>query len=149
MSGKSIKYWLLPEMNDLLRTGRIKGYFNTRPTEITPTSVTLEGACGGQMPPTRIDFDFVLLLIGYVQNNELLKCAGIELRGDCGSPVFDERTMETNVPGLYVAGTAVAGTQDKYKVFIENCHVHVDRIIAALTGRSAPAAVETAALPES
>ena len=42
--------------------------------------------------------------------------------------------METNVPGVYVAGTAVGGTQEKYTVFIENCHVHVERIVAALTG---------------
>ena len=48
--------------------------------------------------------------------------------------------METNVPGVYVAGTAVAGTQDKYRVFIENCHVHVHRIVAALTGPRTPTA---------
>ena len=57
--------------------------------------------------------------------------------------------METNVPGLYVAGTAVGGTQDKYTVFIENCHVHVDRILAALTGAAPPAPPVLPALPES
>ena len=57
--------------------------------------------------------------------------------------------MESNVPGLYVAGTAVAGTQDRYRVFIENCHVHVDRILAALTGSAAPRGAEQIALPES
>jgi thioredoxin reductase (NADPH) len=57
--------------------------------------------------------------------------------------------METNIPGIYVAGTAVAGTQDKYRVFIENCHVHVERILAAFTGAAAPGAPEQMALPES
>ena len=83
--------------------------------------------------------DFVLLLIGYVQDNKLFKLAGVELSGSCGAPLYDERTMETNVPGIYVAGTAVGGTQEKYTVFIENCHVHVDRIVSALTGDSPPA----------
>jgi thioredoxin reductase (NADPH) len=57
--------------------------------------------------------------------------------------------METNVPGVYVAGTAVAGTQDKYRVFIENCHVHVDRILAALTGAPTPPTPQPIASPES
>jgi thioredoxin reductase (NADPH) len=147
LSAKSIKYWLLPEINDLLRTGRIRGHFQTRPTGITPTRVTL--ADMNSEVSTTIDADFVLMLIGYEQNNELLRKAGIELRGDCGAPVFNELTMETNVPGLYVAGTAVAGTQDKYRVFIENCHVHVERIMAALTGSAVHGAPEPIALPES
>jgi len=46
--------------------------------------------------------------------------------------------METNVPGLYVAGTAVAGTQQSYQVFLENCHVHVDRILAHLLDQAPP-----------
>ena len=61
-------------------------------------------------------------------------------------PLYDEQTMETNVPGLYVAGTVVGGTQEKYRVFIENCHVHVDRIVSALIG-SAPAPIPAAAGP--
>ena len=143
LNAKSIKYWLLPEINDLIKTGRIAGYFNTIVTEITPTHVRLapceEGIASGN--GSSLPFDFVLMLIGYEQDNSLLKLAGVELRGDCGAPVFNEQTMETNVPGVYVAGTSVAGTQDKYRVFIENCHVHVDRIVAAaLTGAIAPGA---------
>ncbi|HWE02504.1 MAG TPA: NAD(P)-binding domain-containing protein [Tepidisphaeraceae bacterium] len=151
--GSTIKYWLLPEMNELLRSGRIAGHFHTAPTRITPAEVTLKSVAPGMLTDGQvakaIAFDFVLLLIGYEQDNALLKLAGVEILGDCGSPRFDEGTMETNVPGLYVAGTAVAGTQDKYKVFIENCHVHVDRIVAALTGAAAPAPPKPVALPES
>jgi thioredoxin reductase (NADPH) len=145
--GSSIKYWLLPEMNDLLRSGRIGPYFHTTPTGITPAEVMLRSTLDGG--ERTVASDFVLLLTGYEQDNSLLKLAGIDLAGECGSPRFDERTMETNVPGLYVAGTAVAGTQDKYRVFIENCHVHVGRIMAALTGAAAPGAPRAEALPES
>jgi len=132
---KTIKYWLLPEIDAYLRSERIKGYMNTQPVAITPTHVTLDR--GGE----RFDVpaDFVLLLVGYEQDNTLFKLAGVELRGSSAAPVYDERTMETNVPGLYVAGTAVGGTQEKFTVFIENCHVHVDRILAALTGAAPPA----------
>ena len=57
--------------------------------------------------------------------------------------------MQTNVPGFYVAGTAAGGTQQRFKVFIENCHVHVDRICAALTGAPPPESPEKQILPES
>jgi len=146
---RSIKYWLLPEINGLIQSGRIEGYFQSQPVEITPTHVTL--ARGGAVGGERFDVlaDFVLLLIGYEQDNTLFKLAGLELRGDCGAPVFDEQTMETSVPGIYVAGTAVGGTQDKYTVFIENCHVHVERIMSALTGTAPPAAPVPLAQPES
>ncbi|MFT3784538.1 MAG: hypothetical protein QM770_00040 [Tepidisphaeraceae bacterium] len=49
--------------------------------------------------------------------------------------------METNVKGVYVAGTAIGGTQSHYKVFVENCHVHVNRIVCAITGQSAPSQI--------
>jgi thioredoxin reductase (NADPH) len=142
---KSIKYWLLPEINGLIQSKKIDGHFLTQPTKITPTHVTLCRANETFDVPA----DFVLLLIGYRQDNTLFKLAGIELRGDCGAPVYDEATMETNVRGIYVAGTAVGGTQDKYRVFIENCHVHVERILAALTGHTPPPPPQEYARPES
>ena len=129
---KSIKYWLMPEIQSLFKSERIKSYFDTQPVEITPSHVLLERPATGER--FKVPADFVLLLIGYEQDNTLFKCAGVEIRGDCGVPVFDAHTMETNVPNLYVAGTAVAGTQEKYQVFIENCHVHAERIVAAITG---------------
>ncbi len=144
---KSIKYWLLPEISNLMEANRIKSYFPTQPVAITPTHVTLRKLPGGET--FDVSSDFVLLLVGYEQDNKLFKLAGIQLAGDCQAPVFDEQTMETNIPNLYVAGTAVGGTQDKYRVFIENCHIHVDRIVAALTGTAPPAAPAPLARPES
>jgi len=166
----SIKYWLLPEINGLIQNGRIAGYFGTIPTQITPTHVRLgrnpadqqvrANQADTKIAPVPIfdpegqsaielDPDFVLLQIGYTQDTTLLELAGVELHGSCRTPVYDERTMETNVPGVYVAGTAVGGTQDKYRVFIENCHVHVGRIVAALTGAAPPPTPVALAAPES
>jgi thioredoxin reductase (NADPH) len=141
----SIKYWLMPEIKDLFKTGRIQSYFDTRPTEITPSHVTLRHHDGRT---SNVKADFVLALIGYEQDNTLFKLAGVNLVGENEAPAFDEKTMETNIPRLYVAGTATGGTQRKYTVFIENCHVHVERIIAALTHHAPPPTPAPLAQPE-
>jgi thioredoxin reductase (NADPH) len=152
LPAKSIKYWLMPEISGLLEAKRIAGYFSTIPIRITPTHVTLQQTdeagqpCGDTLETPA---DFVLLLTGYEQDHSLLKLAGVELRGDEQAPVFDPRTMETNVPGLYVAGTATGGTQQRYTVFIENCHVHVERIVAAIEGHAKNVADPQFAAPES
>ena len=143
LNPRSIKYWLLPEINDLLSTKKIAGYFHTLPARITPSHVELAsssafGAPAGEAAVLDLPFDFVLLLTGYEQDNALFKLAGVDVSGPCGAPNFKGSTMETDVPGIYVAGTAVGGTQEKYGVFIENCHIHVERIIAALTGAAPP-----------
>src|SRR4051812_5107334 len=85
---KSIKYWLLPEINGLIPSGKIEGHFQTEPVKITPTHVTLCRANEKFDVPA----DFVLLLIGYVQDNTLFKIAGITLSGDCGAPIYNEQT---------------------------------------------------------
>jgi thioredoxin reductase (NADPH) len=131
----SIKYWLMPEISGLLESGKIKGHFNTTLARIEPGVVTLARAGGESFD---VNADFVLLLVGYEADMSLCKLAGVELEGPCQAPCFDARTMQTNVPGIFVAGTAVGGTQDRYRVFIENCHVHVQRIVAALTGKPPP-----------
>ena len=136
LPGKSIKYWLLPEIEGLLKSGRIEPHFGTRPVKITPTHVTLERD-GGETYD--VAADEVLSLIGYAQDQRLMKRAGVELEGESQHPAFDPTTMETNVPGLYIAGTAVAGTQSShYKIFLENCHIHVHRILAHLQGEPPP-----------
>ncbi len=133
---ESIKYWLLPEFNGLCKAERIEAFFDTIPVAITPEHVTLERRIAGQAPE-RFDIaaEAVLKLIGYEQDKTLFHRAGVELTGEEQKPIYDEETMQTNVPGLYVAGTAVGGTQHKFSVFLENCHVHVDRIVGSVTGR--------------
>lgn len=128
----SIKYWLLPEIRGLAERGELPIYQNTVPKEIRSQSVTLERVESGDT--FDVDADFVLLMVGYRADMTLFTTAGVSLEGPQDKPVFDERTMETNVPSLYVAGTAIAGSQQTYNVFMENCHIHVERIMAALTG---------------
>jgi thioredoxin reductase (NADPH) len=146
---KSIKYWLMPEISGLMESGRILTQFQSRPVEIRRDRVRLLRDDGSTLD---VECDFVLLLIGYRADMTLFKQVGVELRPGTEAPMFNEATMETNVQGLYVAGTAVGGTQERYVVFIENCHVHVSRILSALTGKSeltAKVEPEVFARPES
>lgn len=134
---QSIKYWLLPEIEGLIKAGQIAFYPGTMPTAITRSAVTL-AAVGAHGPPQHVPADFVLLMTGYVQDTALFEMAGVELEGENRAPRVDPQTMQTNVPGLFVAGTAAAGTQIRFRLFIENCHIHVRRIVRAITGRDVP-----------
>ncbi len=133
----SIKYWLWPELNGLIQSGKLKAHFNTTLKEIRPGGALLLGDGGKTI---EVPADFVLLLIGYEADMTLCKMAGVELKEPGNVPAFDPATMQTNVPGVYVAGTAIGGTQQRYAVFIENCHVHAERIMASLTGAAPPPA---------
>jgi len=130
---EGIKYWLLPEIKGLIAAGRIHGLMSTAVVEILSDRVRLRGLEDGSLTEHRADD--VLSLIGYQQEKRLFESAGVRLDGPMQRPIYDEATMQTNVPGIYVAGTATAGTQSsKYKTFLENCHDHIDKIVAALTG---------------
>ncbi|MFN3168266.1 MAG: NAD(P)-binding domain-containing protein [Phycisphaeraceae bacterium] len=130
-----IKYWLLPELKSLIKHGEIAFHPHTIPTKITDTQVELTKK--GTLP-ILVDADHVLLLTGYTQDKTLFEMAGVELTGDNRAPTFDAETMQTNVPNLYIAGTAAAGTQQRYRLFIENCHEHATRIAKAITGQTPP-----------
>jgi thioredoxin reductase (NADPH) len=145
IDAERIKYWLMPEIATLLESGKITGYFNSEVTEIKPAQVALTRNGKTKWIPA----DFVLLLIGYEADMTLCKLAGIELKGESQIPAFDANTMETNIPGLFVAGTATGGTQRRFTVFIENCHIHTQRILAALTGAAAPITPPPTPKPES
>lgn len=131
-----VKYWIRPELAALIEEGHVTGHFLTAVKEITNTVARLHDASQGK--DLDIEADDILLQIGYEQNNDLLNAAGVQLVGSAETPEFDTVTMESNVPGLYVAGTATAGTQERFGIFIENCHVHADRITAAITGAPPP-----------
>jgi len=142
-----VKYWLRPEIEYLVETGRIKAHFETVPIVILPEHVELRPVGGGRH--IEVPVDFVLLMVGYVADMSLFRQIGVELSGDRDLPVYDEQTMQSNVPGLFVAGTATAGTQRSgVHVFLENCHVHVDRIVAAIAGNPPPPTPEPVTLPE-
>jgi len=133
-----IKYWLLPEIEALIKTGKINYYPNTIPNAITTNQVTLNSICDQIGNPIKVEADFVLLLTGYVMDDTLFNMIGVQLDGENQSPVFNPQTMETNISGVFVTGTAVAGTQVTFRLFIENCHRHVPRIVAAITGNPPP-----------
>jgi len=140
---RAVKYWLLPEFIGRVRRGEIDCHYGTVPKQIRPGSVLL-GPDGREVAA-----DFVLLLVGYVADQRLLEMAGVRLDGPEHRPILDERTMQTEIEGLFVAGTATAGTQQSYSVFIENCHIHAARIAAALTGAPPPADPRPITRPES
>ena len=137
----SVKYWLKPEIEWLIKAGHVRQLSSRVPVEITPTTVRVAPVDLNLRPDSDRDHresipaDFVLLLIGYEMDPSLLKQAGVELYGPGRTPRFNPQTMQTNTPGLYVAGTAAAGTQLGFKLFIENCHAHVVRILRDLTGQ--------------
>lgn len=138
-----IKYWLLPEIEWLIGKSRIGWIPSTCVTAIAPGHAQVCGASAeGEPDPSggsrRVEADFVLLLTGYVQDSTLFEQAGIELVDAERKPAHNPRTMETNVSGLYIAGTAAGGSQRRTRVFIETSHVHVDRIVAAIVGESPP-----------
>jgi thioredoxin reductase (NADPH) len=139
---KRIKFWLLPEIRALIRDGKLLFLPGTTVHEIRGESVLLD-------PYGEVPADVVLLLTGYEQDCSLYERAGIALDGPGRCPRFDEATMETNVPGLFIAGTGVAGTQlGGVKEFIETSHVHVARIMAALTRTAPPKEAPSYELPE-
>lgn len=135
---RRVKHWLLPDLHAQIEAGTIKFLPETVPVAITPTHVDLAPTRNGQASdgdPLAHPTDFVLLNSGFRGEQQLLEQAGVELRGENRVPVCDTATMETNVPGLYLAGTVAAGIQQRYTLFIENCHEHVGKIVAALTGQ--------------
>ncbi|SRR5581483_1920151 len=124
-----VKFWLLPEIRSMLRDNRVRAILNATPAEIREGSIVLRTPAGLREEPA----DFVLSLTGYEQDTTLFERAGVEMSGDERKPVYNEETMETNVPGLFLAGTAIAGSPvGRVRIIVEDCHVHVQRIIRAL-----------------
>ncbi len=128
------------ELSILTRKNYIPFYPATVPVAIGPDWVDLAPARRGAAAETasetqRIEADFVLLLTGFQGEVGWLKHLGAEFMPDSEVPVINEDTMETSVQGLFVAGTAVSGNQQSYKVFVATAHEHGYRIVRAITGR--------------
>ncbi len=125
-----IKYWLRPEIEGLIRSGSVQAFFRSRVTEITEHAVSLETTDEDGKPHRRsVEFDDVLPLIGYRQNTSLFRQLDIVSDLPSGAPLYDAETMQTPRAGIYVAGTAIGGTQSsRYQIFLENCHDHPAKI---------------------
>ncbi|MHC4402608.1 MAG: NAD(P)-binding domain-containing protein [Planctomycetota bacterium] len=129
------KRHLRAEVMMWIRKGEIEFLPETVPVQITPEHVVLAPA--RVVEPAESDLvplpaDFVILSTGFVADMSLAEQLGVTLHGPEKVPEHSPATMETDSPGVYLAGTAAGGTQRQYKLFIENGHAHVQKILAAL-----------------
>lgn len=128
----TVKYWLVPDVKNRVKEGKIKTKFNSLIKAIEPKRILVDNLLTGE--EEWIEADFVFMLIGYIPDGALLQRCGIELRESTMIPVFNPETFETNVPGLYLCGTVIAGIHTE-KVFIENGRDHAVAIIDHIAGR--------------
>lgn len=127
----SVKYWVKPDIENRIAEGSIKAYFNSKVTKITPDAVLIETPSGSM----EIENDFVLAMTGYQPPFELMKAMGIQFHDDeYHTPMYNEKTMESNVPGLYLAGVVCGGLKTN-KWFIENSRVHAEIIVRHLSDK--------------
>lgn len=131
---KKIKPWVLPDFTNRVKEGQIQVCWNSRVKEIYPAEVLLTTSNGEQ----RIKADRVYIMTGFAPSLDLLRETGVQVDPRTGIPAHDSATLETSVPGVFIAGVVVAG-YDANKVFIENGRYHGDRIVARLLGQRAPA----------
>jgi thioredoxin reductase (NADPH) len=130
---KKIKPWILPDVTNRMKEGSIAVRWESRVTAIAPDEVTLATPAGAEC----VHADRVYIMTGFAPNVELLRQAGVTIDPATGVPAHDPETLETDVPGVFIAGVVVAG-YDANKVFIENGRYHGERILARLQGRPVP-----------
>ena len=131
---KKIKPWVLPDFTNRVAEGSITALWNHQVTAIEPETVSLRATDGST---AAVQADHVFLMTGFAPKVELLTQVGVAIDSLTGIPRHDATTLETNVPGIFIAGVVVAG-YDANKVFIENGRFHGDQIVARILGRPAP-----------
>ncbi|MCM4154828.1 YpdA family putative bacillithiol disulfide reductase [Gramella sp. AN32] len=132
--GSRVKYWVRPDIVNRIEEGSIKAYFHSDIKEIRETEVVLNTPEGEKI----LENDFVLLLTGYRPNFKFLQDLGIKLSNDGKKiPQYDDETMETNVPGMYLAGVICGGTET-HKWFIENSRIHAKMIMNNISKNKKP-----------
>jgi len=128
---ESVKYWVRPDIENRIRNGEIKAFFGSEITDIREKEVELLTPHG----IITVENDFVLAMTGYLPDFGFLQKCGIRLGSDTHrTPEHHPETMETNVPGLYLAGVICGGLQTN-KWFIENSREHSDKIIRHCLGQ--------------
>jgi len=124
---KKVKYWIKPNIENRIKEGSITAYFNTTVKEIKEGEVVLMGPKG----TFSIENDHVLAMTGYQPDFSFLENLGIKFEGENKIPVYNELTLESNMPNVYLAGVILAGKQTS-KLFIENTRDHGKMIIRAI-----------------
>lgn len=130
---KKIKPWVLPDFLNREKEGSIGARWSSRVARIERNAVIVSSPRGEE----RLKADFVYVMTGFAPNTDLLREAGVPIDPVTGIPAHDPDTLETPIPGLFIAGVVVAGF-DANKVFIENGRFHGDQIVARVLGREKP-----------
>jgi thioredoxin reductase (NADPH) len=126
-----IKYWIRPDLENRIKEGSIRAFFDTRLTEIRETTVRLQTPTG----PVEIENDWVLAMTGYQPDFSFLERIGVTFADDgARTPMYDEVTFETERPGLFIAGTVCGGYRTN-RWFIENGRFHAQQIAQHLAGK--------------
>ena len=130
-----VKYWVRPDVENRIQEGSIFAHFNAtvRAVHNDPRRVEIHDASGQS---TNIPADAVYVLIGFTPDVEFERRCGIVVDPTTLVPMFNPETCESNVAGLYVAGTIQAG-RDTGRIFIENSREHAPKIVAHLKQRLA------------
>jgi thioredoxin reductase (NADPH) len=130
-----VKYWIRPDIENRIKRREIKAYFRSQVVEIEPDAAVIETPQGRET----VKNDFVFAMTGYHPDFVFLKGMGVRLEGEDRLPVCNPETLESNVPGIYLAGVIVAGSRTN-EIFIENGRLHGKLIAAALMAKKVLAA---------
>ncbi len=131
--GKNVKFWLKPNLENRIKDGSIKAYFNAEVRAFEPGVAIIESQEKGSL---RINCDHVFALTGYQPDVALLKRFGIEVEDGTLIPKHNPDTFETNVPGLFIAGSVACGCETG-TIFIENGRLHAYTIMGVIKRRLA------------
>ncbi len=121
---EKVKYWILPNIQNRIKEGSIKAYFNANVISITETSIDIEQ----QGKKITLENDYVLAMTGYHPDYGFLRKMGIELKEPNQVPAHNSETLESNVTGIYLAGVVLGGDKTS-TYFIENTRDQGERII--------------------
>ena len=125
---RHIKYWIKPDIENRIKNGEIAAYFSTTVSGITEDTVVLDTPDGPKVLPNQ----FVFALTGYHPDFAFIESLGVKLdESNARCPVCNRETLESNVPGTYLAGVIVAGERTN-EIFIENGRFHGALIAADL-----------------
>ena len=129
--GDRVKYWVKPDIENRIKEGSIKAYFNSEVAEIRDNEIDIKTPEG----IVTIENDNVIAMTGYQPNLDFLRKIGITLSSDkIMKPLYDDTTQETNLPNVYVAGV-ICGGMNTHSLFIENSRIHAIKIIEKITGK--------------
>jgi len=129
----SVKYWIKPNIENRIKAGEVKAYFNSSVTAIRAAEIDIATPAG----PVTIANDFVLAMSGYRPDLPFLASMGIALQPDTQKPVTDPVTLESVRRGIYLAGVIVAGMHTN-EIFIENGRFHGKQIAEAIAAEIRP-----------